>query len=190
MMLKEHSVGHICPLSLCFLIYTSGQWLVFLGVERRWKQQWKALCWCQGECLMNSRYGNTFQWPLSPRALCWRPAPWAGGSHEAGRESAVQWLKEQPSQHREEMRRGPTFKEATDGRSSRSHEKTQERASLVTKGLRLRTSKAGGSGSHPGQGTKIPHTPWHKKKKKKPRRRSLKAQAKKQVGLFFTNISG
>ena len=126
-MLKEHRVGRVCPLTLCFLIYTSGQWLVFPGVERRWKQQWKALCWRQGECLMNSRYGNTFKCPLSPRPLCWRQAPWAGKSHGAGWASAVQWLKEQSCQHRKEMCQGPRFKEATGGRSSRSHEKTHKR---------------------------------------------------------------
>ena len=40
------------------------------------------------------------------------------------------------------------------------------RTSLVAQWLRLHTSHAGGTGSIPGQGSKIPHAVWCKKKKK------------------------
>ena len=38
--------------------------------------------------------------------------------------------------------------------------------SLVVQWLRLHTSNAGGRGSVPGQGIKIPHATWYSKKKK------------------------
>ena len=38
--------------------------------------------------------------------------------------------------------------------------------SLAVQWLRFRTSNAGGVGSIPGQGTKIPHAAWPKEKKK------------------------
>ena len=40
------------------------------------------------------------------------------------------------------------------------------RTSVVNQWLRLHTSNAGGVGSIPGQGTRIPHAAWHGKKKK------------------------
>ena len=43
--------------------------------------------------------------------------------------------------------------------------------SLVVQWLRLCTSTAGGMGSIPGRGTKIPHATWHGLKKKKERKR-------------------
>ena len=39
--------------------------------------------------------------------------------------------------------------------------------SLVVRCLRLRASNAGGEGSIPGRGTKIPHALWRSQKKKK-----------------------
>ena len=45
-------------------------------------------------------------------------------------------------------------------------------ASLVVQWLRLRTSTAGGTGSIPGQGTKIPHAVWHSQKKKKEKKKA------------------
>ena len=39
--------------------------------------------------------------------------------------------------------------------------------SLAVQWLRLRASSAGGAGSIPGQGTRIPHAAWRGKKKKK-----------------------
>ena len=38
---------------------------------------------------------------------------------------------------------------------------TKTRTSLVVQWLRLQASTAGGMGSIPGQGTKIPHAAWH-----------------------------
>ena len=36
--------------------------------------------------------------------------------------------------------------------------------SLAVQWLRLQASTSGGAGSIPGQGTKIPHAPWHGRK--------------------------
>ena len=41
------------------------------------------------------------------------------------------------------------------------------RSSLAVQWLRLRTSKAGGAGSIPGRGTKMPYATGHGQKKKK-----------------------
>ena len=46
--------------------------------------------------------------------------------------------------------------------------------SLAVQRLRLHTSKAGGAGLIPGQGTKIPHATWRGQKKKKKERRQQK----------------
>ena len=45
--------------------------------------------------------------------------------------------------------------------------------SLAVQWLRLRVPKAGGTGSTPGRGTKIPHAAWPKKQKRKEPRNML-----------------
>ena len=47
------------------------------------------------------------------------------------------------------------------------HLKRYQRKTSLVQWLRLRTSNAGGVGSIPGWGTKIPHAAWQKKKEKK-----------------------
>ena len=44
---------------------------------------------------------------------------------------------------------------------------------LVVQWLRLHASTAGGTGSIPGWGTKIPHATWHGPEKKKKKRKIL-----------------
>ena len=44
---------------------------------------------------------------------------------------------------------------------------TKDWASLVVQWLRLHTSIAGGTGTNPGQGTKIPHASWYGQKNPK-----------------------
>ena len=44
--------------------------------------------------------------------------------------------------------------------------------SLAVQGLRLHASNAGGTGSIPGQGTKIPHAKQHSQKTKKKKKAS------------------
>jgi len=46
--------------------------------------------------------------------------------------------------------------------------KINAETSLVVQCLRLHIFTAGGTGSNPGQGTKILHATWHSQKKKKP----------------------
>ena len=53
-------------------------------------------------------------------------------------------------------------------RELKKKKKIGQGTSLAVQWLRLCTSTAGGTGSIPGQGTKIPHAPRPKKKKKKP----------------------
>ena len=48
-----------------------------------------------------------------------------------------------------------------------------EGTSLAVQWLRLHASTAGGTGSIPGCGTKIPHAMWHGQKKKK-KKKSMK----------------
>ena len=52
-------------------------------------------------------------------------------------------------------------------RSEDSPKKGNIGISLVVQWLRLHTSIAGGTGTNPGQGTKIPHASWYGQKKKK-----------------------
>ena len=52
-------------------------------------------------------------------------------------------------------------------RGKRAASKIQPGTSLVVQWLRLHASNAGGAGSIPGRGTKIPHTAWHGPKIKK-----------------------
>ena len=49
----------------------------------------------------------------------------------------------------------------------------------VVQWLRLCASNAGGAGSIPGQGTKIPHASWHGQKLKKKKKNRLKGRNRK-----------
>ena len=61
-------------------------------------------------------------------------------------------------------------------------------ASLAVQCLRLRASTAGGAGSIPGQGTKIPHAAWHGQPPKKRHYVKLKRQDKCSAFLLLDKI--
>ena len=80
-----------------------------------------------------------------------------------GRVQCRDWKNSHVSTERRRVRDQGLRKRQVGGQVEAMRKPTRG-ASLVIQWLRLGTSKAGGSGSNPGQGTKIPHASWPKNK--------------------------